>query len=83
MQQGRAIYDQQCAACHTVSGEGIIGLFPRLSGAPLVQQPQATSLIRVVLEGSRAVATDGAPTGPAMPSLHCRSRDGFGHDAFR
>jgi mono/diheme cytochrome c family protein len=34
-----------------------------------VQQSQATSLIRVVLEGSRAVATDGAPTGPAMPSF--------------
>ena len=69
MQQGQAIYNNQCAACHTVAGEGIVGLFPRLSGAPLVQQSQATSLIRVVLEGSRAVATDGAPTGPAMPSF--------------
>jgi len=38
-------------------GAGIIGLFPRLSGAPVVQQSQATSLVRVVLEGSRAVAT--------------------------
>jgi mono/diheme cytochrome c family protein len=69
MQRGQAIYNQQCAACHTVGGEGIVGLFPRLGGAPLVQQSQATSLIRVVLEGSRAVATDGAPTGPAMPSF--------------
>jgi mono/diheme cytochrome c family protein len=69
MQHGEAIYNARCAACHTVGGEGIVGLFPRLSGAPLVQQSQATSLIRVVLEGSRAVATDGAPTGPAMPSF--------------
>jgi mono/diheme cytochrome c family protein len=69
MQQGEAIYNERCAACHTVAGEGIVGLFPRLSAAPLVQQSQATSLIRVVLEGSRAVATDGAPTGPAMPSF--------------
>jgi mono/diheme cytochrome c family protein len=69
MQRGQAIYNQQCAACHTVGGEGIVGLFPRLAGAPLVQQTQATSLIRVVLEGSRAAATDGAPTGPAMPSF--------------
>src|SRR5271170_7171422 len=29
-------------------GAGIIGLFPRLSGAPVVQQSQATSLVRVV-----------------------------------
>jgi mono/diheme cytochrome c family protein len=69
MQQGQEIYNNQCAACHTAGGDGIVGLFPRLSGSPLVQQSQATSLIRVVLEGSRAVATDGAPTGPAMPSF--------------
>ena len=69
MQQGQAIYDDRCAACHTMAGVGIVGLFPRLSGAPLVQQSQATSLIRVVLEGSRAAATDAAPTGPAMPSF--------------
>jgi mono/diheme cytochrome c family protein len=75
MQQGQAIYGNQCAACHTVAGEGIVGLFPRLSGTPLVQQLQATSLIRVVLEGSRAVATDGAPTGPAMPSFAWRLSD--------
>ena len=69
MQQGQAIYNNRCAACHTVAGVGIVALFPRLSGAPLVQQSQATSLIRGVLEGSRAVATDAAPTGPAMPSF--------------
>jgi mono/diheme cytochrome c family protein len=75
MQQGQAIYNEQCAACHTVGGEGIVGLFPRLSGAPLVQQSQATSLIRVVLEGSRAAATDGAPTGPAMPAFAWKLSD--------
>lgn len=69
MQQGRAIYDNQCAACHGAQGQGIVGLLPRLAAASLVQQEQATSLIRVVLEGSRAVATAGAPTGPAMPSF--------------
>jgi mono/diheme cytochrome c family protein len=69
MQRGEAIYNERCAACHTVAGEGIVGLFPRLSAAPLVQQSHATSLVRVVLEGSRGVATDGAPTGPAMPSF--------------
>jgi mono/diheme cytochrome c family protein len=75
MLRGEAIYNNQCAACHTARGEGIVGLFPRLSGAPVVQQSQATSLIRVVLEGSRAVATDEAPTGPAMPSFAWRLSD--------
>jgi mono/diheme cytochrome c family protein len=75
MQQGQVIYNDQCAACHTVAGEGIVGLFTRLSGAPLVQQSQGTSLVRVVLEGSRAVATDGAPTGPAMPAFAWKLSD--------
>jgi hypothetical protein len=67
------IYDNQGAACH--GGQGIVGLFPRLAGAPLVQQDQATSLIRVVLEGSRAIATAGAPTGPATPSFDWKLSD--------
>ena len=40
-----------------------------------MQQSKATSLIRVVLEGSRAVASDGAPTGPAMPSFAWKLSD--------
>lgn len=75
MRRGQVIYDNQCAACHTAGGEGIVSLFPRLSGAPLVQQAQATSLIRVVLEGSRGAATDAAPTGPAMPSFAWKLSD--------
>ena len=75
MQQGGEIYYNQCAACHGGRGQGIVGLFPRLAGAPLVQQEQATTLIRVVLEGSRAVGTPGAPTSPAMPSFAWKLSD--------
>jgi mono/diheme cytochrome c family protein len=73
--EGAAIYFNQCAACHGAQGQGIVGLFPRLAGDPVAQQQQATSLIRVVLEGARAVATPGAPTGPAMPSFAWRLSD--------
>jgi mono/diheme cytochrome c family protein len=75
MQRGGAIYYNQCAACHGGEGQGIVGLFPRLAGVPVVQQEQAASLIRVVLEGSRAVATAGAPTAPAMPSFAWKFSD--------
>src|SRR5215471_15778995 len=51
------------------SGGGVPTLFPRLASAPLVQSADATSLIRVVLIGSRAVATSAAPTAPAMPAF--------------
>lgn len=75
MTRGAAIYADACAACHTVQGNGIVGLFPRLSGAPLVQQARPVSLIRVILGGSRAVASDAAPTGPAMPSFAWKLSD--------
>jgi mono/diheme cytochrome c family protein len=68
MEAGRAIYDDTCAACHRKDGAGIAGLFPTLNGSPGVQSREATSLMRVVLDGAKSVATDKAPTGAAMPS---------------
>ena len=69
MAAGRTIYENRCAACHIASGAGVPSLFPRLAQAPLVQAGDPTTLIRVVLMGSRAGATAGAPTAPAMPSF--------------
>ncbi|MBV9078582.1 MAG: cytochrome c [Methylobacteriaceae bacterium] len=40
-----------------------------------MQQPDASTLIRVVLSGSRGVATDARPTSPAMPPLGWRLDD--------
>ena len=69
MKAGAAIYADLCSACHTPNGGGISGMFPRLAGSPSVQSADPTSIIRVVLRGARSVATDRAPTGPAMPSF--------------
>ena len=69
MVAGKAIYADRCTACHIQSGAGVPTLFPRLASAPLVQSADPTSLIRVVLIGSRAVATSAAPTAPAMPAF--------------
>jgi mono/diheme cytochrome c family protein len=69
MVAGKAIYEDRCGACHVYSGAGVPTLFPRLAGAPLVQSIDPTSLIRVVLIGTRAVATSAAPTAPAMPAF--------------
>ena len=75
MQTGRSIYLDTCSACHTAKGEGVELLFPRLAGAPGVQQPDPTTLIRVVISGARTAATNAAPTAPAMPSLGWRLDD--------
>jgi mono/diheme cytochrome c family protein len=75
MQAGAAIYTDECSACHTPDGAGVTRLFPTLKGSALVQSAEPTSLIHVVLEGSRAVATDPAPTAPAMPPFAWKLSD--------
>ncbi len=75
MVQGRTLYLDNCGACHTSTGVGANGLFPRLQGSSAVQSPDPATLVRVVLQGTRAVATPGAPTGPAMPGFAWRLDD--------
>ncbi|WP_246754950.1 c-type cytochrome [Rhizobium lusitanum] len=69
MTAGAALYADRCSACHMPNGEGVPKLFPQLAKAPLANSDDATSLIRVVLAGSKASGTQAAPTGPAMPSF--------------
>ncbi len=66
---GAAIYADRCAACHAADGAGIPGLFPTLKGSPAVMSREPTSLIHVVLDGAKSVATDAAPTGSGMPAF--------------
>jgi len=69
MKSGGAIYADECAACHGADGHGQNGLIPALSHSAGVQQTDATSALRAVLRGARNVATDKAPTAPAMPAF--------------
>jgi mono/diheme cytochrome c family protein len=69
MKAGRALYVANCAACHTGSGAGVTGLAPTLAASPVVQAAAVDTLLDVVLNGAQAVATDTAPTAPAMPAF--------------
>jgi mono/diheme cytochrome c family protein len=75
MRIGEAVFIDTCAACHMRSGAGIEHVFPRLSGNAVVKQDDPTTLVRVILTGSRGAATDAMPTSPAMPSLGYRLTD--------
>jgi len=58
-----------------MDGNGIARLLPTLKGSPFVLQANPDSLLHVVLNGTRAVATDAAPTGPAMPAFDWKLSD--------
>lgn len=75
MTTGAAIYKDNCEACHLGNGEGTAALFPRLAGSSNVRSTDPTTAIRKIISGSRAVATDAAPTAPAMPSFGWRLDD--------
>jgi mono/diheme cytochrome c family protein len=75
MVAGEAIYADECSACHGPDGKGVPYLFPSLAGSSNVRSADPTSLIRVVIEGARSVATAGEPTGPGMPSFAWKLND--------
>ena len=75
MAAGGAIYLDQCTACHGPDGKGVPYLFPSLAGSPNVRSTDPASLIRVLIEGARSVATAGEPTGPGMPSFAWKLSD--------
>lgn len=69
MKAGAAIYADLCSACHKADGSGVPYLIPNLAVSTSVASREPTTLIRVVLQGARSVATDEEPTAPAMPSF--------------
>jgi mono/diheme cytochrome c family protein len=69
MVAGGAIYRDQCSACHMLDGKGVEKLFPSLAQSSMVRSDDPTTLIRIVLRGTRSAATDSEPTGPGMPSF--------------
>ena len=75
MVAGEAIYRDQCAACHQIDGKGVPSLFPALANSSIVRSDDPTSLLHLVLRGSRSVATDDEPTGPGMPSFAWQLND--------
>jgi mono/diheme cytochrome c family protein len=75
MRSGEALYVDHCAACHVGTGDGIADLFPPLKASPTVQSRDPASLLQIVLHGTQNVATDQAPTGPAMPAFGWKLSD--------
>jgi alcohol dehydrogenase (quinone), cytochrome c subunit len=73
--RGAELYVDNCAACHRTDGAGYPRVFPEIAGNSTVLSDDATSLIRLILAGSRSPATTGAPSRLGMPGFASRLSD--------
>lgn len=75
MEAGAAIYFDNCSACHVSDGSGVPRFFAPLAGSGKVNNEDATTVIRVILEGARAVPTTAYPSPLTMPAFHWKLSD--------
>jgi alcohol dehydrogenase (quinone), cytochrome c subunit len=73
--RGAELYVDNCATCHRTDGHGYQRVFPEIAGNSTVLSDDATSLVRLVLAGSRSPATTGAPSRLGMPGFAARLSD--------
>ena len=64
---GAKLYEQHCAGCHGLQGDGVPNAYPALAGNRAVTMPQTANLVQIVLHGGYAPATQGNPRPFGMP----------------
>lgn len=72
---GEAIFVDECSGCHRMDGGAEPRMFSPLRENAAVQQRDPTTLVRIVLNGARAPATDARPTPVAMPAFGWKLND--------
>ncbi len=75
IRMGKAVYTQNCAACHQVDGKGIPDAFPPLAGADYLNadKTRAISVVRSGLTGE--VTVNGKKYNSVMPALGLSNED--------
>ncbi|MEZ2354472.1 cytochrome c [Caballeronia sp. RCC_10] len=69
---GAGVYLSFCARCHRADGRGQPGKVAALAGNPLVLAEDPTSVMRIVVEGSKSPATATGPAPQKMPGFHAK-----------
>ena len=69
LEQGEALFVDNCAACHMHDGKGIKNFIPALAGSSAIQSREPSTVMRVVLEGAKVPAKPGQHGYIAMPAF--------------
>jgi mono/diheme cytochrome c family protein len=67
---GAGIYLSFCARCHQADGRGQPGKIAALAANPMVMSDDPTSVMRIVIEGSKSPTTGIGPAPQKMPGFH-------------
>jgi mono/diheme cytochrome c family protein len=75
MRRGTEIYSDACASCHLDNGIGQSRLFPPLGKDAMLQQPDPTGLVHLILGGTRVGVSASRPSPLGMPSFAWKLTD--------
>ena len=75
MELGATVYRNNCSSCHGPEGTGVSLLYPPLAGDASLQAHDPSTIVRIVLEGSRSPTTPARPTPSAMPAFAWKLAD--------
>jgi mono/diheme cytochrome c family protein len=75
MRRGAEIYSDACSSCHLDDGVGQSRLFPPLGKDAMLQQPDPTGLVHLILGGTRIGVSASRPSPLGMPSFAWKLSD--------
>ena len=75
MANGEKLYKGSCVACHELDGSGAPRIYPPLPGNANLQSADASSAIRIVLDGAETITTARAPNTGSMPPYASKMSD--------
>lgn len=75
MATGEKLYNGACTACHEEDGSGAPRIYPPLPGNANLQSSDASSTLRIILDGAETVTTPRAPNKGSMPGYAAKMTD--------
>jgi mono/diheme cytochrome c family protein len=68
--RGKQIFEGACASCHSWTGVSLVTTTATLTGARAVNDPSATNVVEIVLNGTKRSAPGGAGFMPAFGAAY-------------
>jgi mono/diheme cytochrome c family protein len=75
MANGEKLYKGACISCHEADGMGAPRIYPPLPGNSNLQSADASSALRIILDGAESITTPRAPNKGSMPAYARKMSD--------